>query len=99
MERVGIIANPGKPIIQSLIPWLLQWLEEKVMKPSLTDSLAELIDDDRLRDHCRVVESEPMVVKEVDWVIAIGGDGTLLKTARLVGGSDIPILGVNTGTL
>ncbi len=99
MERVGIIANPGKPIIQSLIPWLLQWLEEKGMKPVLTDSLAESIDDDRLRDHCRVVESEPMVVKEVDWVIAIGGDGTLLKTARLVGGSDIPILGVNTGAL
>ncbi len=99
MERVGIIANPGRPIIQGLILWLLRWLEAKAMKPSLTDGLAELIDDNHLRDRCRVVESEPLVVTEVDWVIAIGGDGTLLKTARLVGGTNIPILGVNTGTL
>lgn len=99
MERVGIIANPGRPIIQSLIHWLLRWLDAKAMKPSLTDGLAELIDDHHLRDRCRVVESEALVVREVDWVIAIGGDGTLLKTARLVGGTDIPILGVNTGTL
>jgi NAD+ kinase len=99
MERVGIIANPGKPIIQSLIHWLLHWLEAKAMKPSLTNGLAELIDDDRLRARCRVVGSESLVVTEVDWIIAIGGDGTLLKTARLVGGTDIPILGVNTGTL
>jgi NAD+ kinase len=99
MERVGIIANPGKPIIQSLIHWLLHWLEAKAMKPSLTNGLAELIDDDRLRARCRVVDSESLVVTEVDWIIAIGGDGTLLKTARLVGGTDIPILGVNTGTL
>ena len=86
MERVGIIANPGKPIIQSLIHWLLHWLEAKAMKPSLTNGLAELIDDDRLRARCRVVDSESLVVTEVDWIIAIGGDGTLLKTARLVGG-------------
>jgi len=99
MERVGIIANPGKPIIQSLIHWLLHWLEAKAMKPSLTNGLAELIDDDRLRARCRVVGSESLVVTEVDWIIAIGGDGTLLKTARLVGGTDIPILGINTGTL
>lgn len=99
MERVGIIANPDRPIIKSLIPWLLRWLEAKAMKPSLTTGLAGLIDDEQLYDYCRVVETEALTVQEVDWVIAIGGDGTLLKTARLVGGSDIPILGVNTGTL
>ena len=40
-----------------------------------------------------------LAVKDVDWVIAIGGDGTLLKTARLVGASGTPILGVNSGKL
>ncbi len=34
-----------------------------------------------------------------DYVISIGGDGTLLETITHVGKSEIPILGVNTGRL
>ena len=34
-----------------------------------------------------------------DLAIALGGDGTLLRTARLVADDEIPVLGVNLGTL
>lgn len=36
---------------------------------------------------------------EVDLVVALGGDGTLLRAARLVAELDIPVFGVNLGTL
>ncbi len=38
-------------------------------------------------------------IKKADIALAMGGDGTLLKTARLIGNLNIPILGVNLGSL
>ena len=37
--------------------------------------------------------------KEADFVLAIGGDGTILRCAKLLIGSDTKLLGINTGTL
>lgn len=34
-----------------------------------------------------------------DFMIAVGGDGTLLHAARLVAGRDVPLLGINRGRL
>lgn len=39
------------------------------------------------------------VPEETALALSIGGDGTFLRTARWVGDSEIPILGVNTGHL
>lgn len=36
-------------------------------------------------------------IRSVDLLIAIGGDGTVLSTARLALGTSVPILGVNAG--
>ncbi|MBM3262884.1 MAG: NAD(+)/NADH kinase [candidate division Zixibacteria bacterium] len=97
MPCVGIVANPGKPILRDLIPWLLRLLEAKGLHAVVDPRLAEYVEKER--DACRLAVTETDAVSGVDWVIAIGGDGTLLKTARMIGASGIPILGVNTGTL
>ncbi len=43
--------------------------------------------------------SERSILKEADLVIAIGGDGTLLSSARKFGYYGIPVLGINLGNL
>lgn len=45
------------------------------------------------------VYTDKTVSKRADLVIAIGGDGTLLSTARNFGYYDIPVLGINLGNL
>ena len=39
------------------------------------------------------------VEKDCDAVIVLGGDGTMLRAARHLYGTDIPLIGINTGTL
>jgi NAD+ kinase len=39
------------------------------------------------------------LVRRVEAIIVLGGDGTLLHAARLIGANGVPILGVNLGSL
>jgi NAD+ kinase len=38
-------------------------------------------------------------IRGADYFVSVGGDGTLLESVILIGKSDIPILGINTGRL
>lgn len=99
MHRVGIIANPARPVVAELIPQLVRLVTSRSGNPILAADLAASAGEAAARRECVVVDSDERTVEDVDWVIAIGGDGTLLKTARLVGASGTPILGVNSGKL
>lgn len=92
MKKIGLFLKRNKPeavqIATELTGWSIArgleiYLDEKVA-PEVVGSLA--VDDAGFID-------------QVELVIVLGGDGTLLAAARLVGGKGIPILGVNLGGL
>ena len=43
--------------------------------------------------------SREEIIRKADLLIAIGGDGTLLSSARIYGSKELPILGINLGNL
>lgn len=91
---LGIISNTGKAETKSILPEFISWLKlrgmefiaDEELKFMLNGSPKSYYPRDELADHC-------------DVILSFGGDGTLLSTARAVGGSEVPILGVNIGRL
>ncbi len=91
--RFGLIANlnrkGAKEAIQAFIDWAKKKKQEVVLSDSLKKSITEkmeFIPDKDLAGNC-------------DIVVSMGGDGTLLSTARIVGSRSTLLLGVNLGSL
>ena len=55
--------------------------------------------DESIRDNFIFFDSNEQIDSDIDFVFAIGGDGTILRSITYVKDSNIPILGVNTGRL
>jgi len=91
-STVGIIANRRKSGIDGIVVRLLEWLASRGVKALVWDDLAGLVPEASL------APTEDLVAQS-DVVIALGGDGTLLRAARAVEGRLTPILGVNVGSL
>lgn len=94
--RVGIVTKHDLRAASDTLASLEVWLRErKVDAVWASDSEALMPDGNR-----RVVTREA-IVSEVDLVLVLGGDGTLLAVADLIGQAalDVPILGVNFGSL
>lgn len=92
MKKVGIIAKPHRPEARTVLQELLPWLEARRVEAVLDEDTAGLAGTP---DGQRKAE----LPKLVDLLLVLGGDGTLLSVARLVGARNVPILGVNLGGL
>ena len=91
-ESVGIIYKHHHEPARIEAEKLKDWFKQKGIKV-----FSEEMKTKGSLDGCC---KESMVIpKAVDWVVVLGGDGTLLGAARRVGRFGSPILGVNLGGL
>lgn len=92
MKRIGIIAKLNKPETVKVSQEIVKWLTEKGVEVYLDTELGS-----RLRPMKSYSSTE--IPSLVELLIVLGGDGTMLYAARLIGDKKTPILGINLGSL
>jgi NAD+ kinase len=93
MKKASIISKQGKPELAKVAAQVADWLRRHGYAITADAATREFCPD------CAPAEREELATLAPDFVIVLGGDGTLLSTARCVARADIPILGVNLGSL
>ncbi len=98
IKRIGIVVKPHQPDALKTVCDLVVWLSQRGI--SLIGGPE--IERERIEHQtgCPVDEVESgQLAAQVDLILVLGGDGTMIATARMIGDQDIPVLGINYGGL
>jgi NAD+ kinase len=84
LKTIGAVVGPRKPEALEVVSRLREWCEARGIELRAANSVAEPGGE---------------LDNDIDLVVVLGGDGTMLGAARMMGEREIPVLGVNFGFL
>jgi len=90
--RMGVVARLDMPMAIKLARNVIEFLIENGVEVSIDTSLADKVPE--FKDLARDLKE-----MDVDIILTLGGDGTILRTQSFIEGKKIPLLGVNMGTV
>ena len=93
-QRIGLIGNAEKAASAAIVQKaarLIRRAGREVFCDAATAKLAKF--------KTEVLPDMASLARATDLLLVFGGDGTMLRTARLIAGSPTPMLGVNIGGL
>lgn len=93
VRRLGLCGNPGKDELETAIATIREICAERSLEYRLCRELAASLGEPAAG--C----TDADLVAGADLLVALGGDGTMLRAARLIGDSGTPLLGINLGSL
>lgn len=92
-KSAAIMSKPGKPELVRVVPEVLQWFRQHGYEVVIDHETATY------SSGIAPLARKEIAIHSVQFVLVLGGDGTLLSAARAVAKAGIPILGVNLGSL
>lgn len=98
--KVAVYSRGLDPEQHKDIQLFFNELAQEGIKPVIYEPLLHQIKEHiRLPDGTERFSSADELTEEIEFIISLGGDGTILDTATLVGRRDIPVAGINFGRL
>lgn len=94
-KHIGLIAKRGDPRVKDCLERLVKFLQTRQHEIVIDAASARLLSHPDLNI---AANTEALGIR-CDLIIVIGGDGTLLQSARLLAKHDIRLLGINLGRL
>jgi NAD+ kinase len=96
--KLGIVANPKKYEVHEVLTETLKWAQETNTSLFIN---AEICEENGLSESAVVqkTSSDEDAIRACDIILVMGGDGTILYTARISKDFGKPILGINSGRL
>jgi NAD+ kinase len=98
IKRIGIVLKPHQPDALKTLCELTEWLAQREIELVGGPDIERERVEHETGCPVREVEKEKLA-ESVDLILVLGGDGTMISTARLIGDQDVPVLGVNFGGL
>ena len=98
IKSIGVVVKPHQPDALETLCALTRWLSERgIAFVGLPEIQKEQIE---LQTGCAIqVAGEAEIAQRVDLMLVLGGDGTMIATARMLGDAQVPVIGVNYGGL
>ena len=98
IKSIGVIVKPHQPDALETLCTLTRWMSERgITFVGLPEIEREAIEH---QTGCSVaVVNEDRLASEVDLILVLGGDGTMIATARMLDNARVPVIGVNYGGL
>jgi NAD+ kinase len=98
IKRIGVVVKPHKLDALETLCRLTEWLDQR----GIALVGGPEIDRERVEHQTGcVIASVPQedLARDIDLMLVLGGDGTMIATARMLGDVEVPVMGVNFGGL
>ena len=93
LNKIGVVVGPQKPDALAVVRSLTTWCAERQIKLCAIPEIAEQVG-------CApfLIAAEELA-EQVDLLVVLGGDGTMIGASRFIGVRKVPVLGINFGHL
>jgi NAD+ kinase len=93
VKIAAVVSKPAKAELTEIVPEVLRWLTKQGYRVYIDQQTAAYQTNEFVVPRTEIARYQP------EFILVLGGDGTLLSAARAVGAAEIPLLAVNLGSL